>query len=289
MKTLITAALLIVQALSFNKASAAVGPLINGNQINPQTAISISTLTVTGTTGLATTKVAASGTIIGQSSITASSFFGPLVGNVTGNASGTALTVTQAAQAAITSLGTLTGLTMGGNLAMGANNITQSGNITQTGSGGYITNASSITANAFFGNGANLTNIPGASIAFSSAQFTSQTLTNTAFAGCNISGSTLTWTSTGHVAYITYNGMERLNSAGNHHSQVWIDGTTAVLGASGRQLDTPAANTDFFTGFTKTIKTSAGVHTICLGVFVNANTLTFCGDSNICEFAISEP
>ena len=40
-----------------------------------------------------------------------------MTGNVTGNASGTAATVTGAAQAAITSVGTLTGLTMGGELA----------------------------------------------------------------------------------------------------------------------------------------------------------------------------
>ena len=52
---------------------------------------------------------------------------GAVTGNVTGNASGTALTVTQAAQSAITSVGTLTGLTMGGALAMGGNDITNGG------------------------------------------------------------------------------------------------------------------------------------------------------------------
>ncbi len=41
---------------------------------------------------------------------------GGVVGNVTGNASGTALTVTQAAQSAITSLGTMTGLTVSGDI-----------------------------------------------------------------------------------------------------------------------------------------------------------------------------
>jgi hypothetical protein len=43
---------------------------------------------------------------------------GGVVGNVTGNASGTALTVTQAAQSAITSVGTLTGLTLSGDLVV---------------------------------------------------------------------------------------------------------------------------------------------------------------------------
>jgi hypothetical protein len=42
--------------------------------------------------------------------LTATALSGPLTGNVTGNASGTAATVTGAAQAAITSLGTLTSL-----------------------------------------------------------------------------------------------------------------------------------------------------------------------------------
>jgi hypothetical protein len=44
--------------------------------------------------------------------VTATGFVGALTGNVTGNASGTAATVTGAAQANITSLGTLTGLTV---------------------------------------------------------------------------------------------------------------------------------------------------------------------------------
>jgi len=48
----------------------------------------------------------------GTGALTATSFVGALTGNVTGNASGTALTVTQAAQTAITSTGTLTGLTV---------------------------------------------------------------------------------------------------------------------------------------------------------------------------------
>ena len=57
----------------------------------------------------------------GTGMLTATGLTGPLTGavtgNVTGNASGTAATVTGAAQANITSVGTLTGLTMGGELA----------------------------------------------------------------------------------------------------------------------------------------------------------------------------
>jgi len=63
----------------------------------------------------------------GTGVLTATGFAGPITGNVTGNASGTALTVTQAAQSAITSTGTLTGLTMSGAIAMGGADITNGG------------------------------------------------------------------------------------------------------------------------------------------------------------------
>ena len=50
--------------------------------------------------------------------LTATSFVGALTGNVTGSCSGTAGSVTSAAQSTITSLGTLTGLTVSGNILM---------------------------------------------------------------------------------------------------------------------------------------------------------------------------
>jgi hypothetical protein len=78
--------------------------------------------------------------------LTASGFSGPLTGNVTGNVSGSAATVTGAAQAAITSLGTLTGLTMGGTLNLNSNNITNGGTITATTFSGALSgNASTVT------------------------------------------------------------------------------------------------------------------------------------------------
>ena len=52
----------------------------------------------------------------------ASAFVANLTGNVTGNVSGSAATVTGAAQSAITSLGTLTGLTSTGNIDIAADN-----------------------------------------------------------------------------------------------------------------------------------------------------------------------
>jgi len=52
------------------------------------------------------------GVVTGATSITSTAFVGDITGDVTGNVSGTAATVTGAAQAAITSLGTLTTLTV---------------------------------------------------------------------------------------------------------------------------------------------------------------------------------
>ena len=95
----------------------------------------------------------------------ADGFAGNLTGNVTGNASGTAATVTGAAQAAITSVGTLTALTVD-NLGINGNTITANSgalNLTPaTGSAivldstinvdaGVVTGATSITSTAFVG------------------------------------------------------------------------------------------------------------------------------------------
>ena len=63
--------------------------------------------TMTGDINLGTNDITNGGTITGA-----------FVGNVTGNASGSAATVTGASQSAITSLGTLTGLTISGNILM---------------------------------------------------------------------------------------------------------------------------------------------------------------------------
>jgi len=63
--------------------------------------------TMSGDINLGTNDITNGGTITGS-----------FVGNVTGNASGSAATVTGAAQSAITSVGTLTGLTVSGNILM---------------------------------------------------------------------------------------------------------------------------------------------------------------------------
>ena len=59
------------------------------------------------------------GVVTGATSITSTAFAGDVTGDVTGNCSGTALTVTQAAQTAITSVGTLTALTVSGSFIQG--------------------------------------------------------------------------------------------------------------------------------------------------------------------------
>jgi hypothetical protein len=97
--------------------------------------------------------------------VTADAFAGPLTGDVTGNASGTALTVTQAAQTAITSVGTLTALTVD-NLGIDGNTVVaNSGALNFTPAAGsaivldgtinvdagVVTGATSITSTAFVG------------------------------------------------------------------------------------------------------------------------------------------
>ena len=78
-----------------------------------------------------TTLGGTSTTIAGLTSVTSTTFVGALTGNVTGNTSGTAATVTTAAQSAITSVGTLTSLTVSGATATGA--LTVTGAVTATG------------------------------------------------------------------------------------------------------------------------------------------------------------
>ena len=89
--------------------------------------------------------VSSSGNVTFAGTVTGNAFSGNLTGNVTGNVtgntSGTAATVTGAAQPAITSVGTLTGLTVN-NVRVGetgANEIdTSSGNLTLDSAGGYV-------------------------------------------------------------------------------------------------------------------------------------------------------
>ncbi len=92
--------LTVIALLLASKASAVVGPLINGNQINPQTAISIASFTVTGAGatriqgagGLSVTNSVDAGSVTahGAGGITASA--GPLVSS--GAAGGLSLTST---------------------------------------------------------------------------------------------------------------------------------------------------------------------------------------------------
>jgi hypothetical protein len=122
-----------------------------------------------GDSSLVTTGALDSGSItsgFGNINIGASTFTGALVGNVTGNVSGTAATVTGAAQAAITSLGTLTTLTVD-DITINANTISSGGastlaitptagqaitfDGTVTLDAGVIAGATSITSTAFVG------------------------------------------------------------------------------------------------------------------------------------------
>ena len=132
---------------------------------------------------------------------------GTVTGNVTGNTSGTALTVTQAAQTAITSLGTLTALTVD-NIGVNGNTITaNSGALNLTPASGsaivldgtisvdagVVTGATSITSTAFVGNvtgnasGTALTVTQAAQTAITSVG----TLTNLGIGGSVLSGNSI--------------------------------------------------------------------------------------------------
>ena len=86
---------------------------INGNTITSSTAADLTINVTDGQSVVIEGLDIDDGVVTGASSITSTAF----VGALTGNASGTALTVTQAAQTAITSVGTLTGLTVSGNIS----------------------------------------------------------------------------------------------------------------------------------------------------------------------------
>jgi hypothetical protein len=79
---------------------------------------------------------------------TAGTHIGAVVGNVTGNVSGSALTVTQAAQSAITSLGTLTGLTVSGTIAASTNNTINIGAVGTTFATVFATTFSGVSTTA---------------------------------------------------------------------------------------------------------------------------------------------
>ena len=156
---------------------------VSGTNTGDQTSVSgnAGTLTVADTTS-ATCYVglweSASGSLAGKSDagltyaattgiLTATGFSGPLTGNVTGNCSGTAATVTTAAQPSITSVGTLTTLTVD-DITINGNTISSAGastlaitptagqaitfDGTVTLDAGVIAGATSITSTTFVGN-----------------------------------------------------------------------------------------------------------------------------------------
>ena len=106
------------QSTSGNAATAteATNVTVTANNSTDETVYPVFVAGATGTQGAETD----SGLTYNPSSglLTSTSFAGALTGNVTGNCSGTAATVTGAAQTNITSVGTLTGLTVSGDILM---------------------------------------------------------------------------------------------------------------------------------------------------------------------------
>ena len=145
---------------------------------------------------------------------TATTFVGALTGNVTGNVSGTAATVTGAAQANITSLGTLTALTV--------DNITLNGSTISSGNNGNINfpTASSGNADISF-DGSNFTIVSNSSSANLKLQTNSQDALTIAgngtatFASALVTGSTITAGSTIHRGNMTIDSQEIDVGSGN--------------------------------------------------------------------------
>lgn len=79
---------------------------------------------------------------------TAGTHTGAVIGNVTGNVSGTALAVTQAAQTAITSVGTLTGLTVSGAILASTHNTINIGAVGTTFATVFATTFSGVSTTA---------------------------------------------------------------------------------------------------------------------------------------------
>ncbi len=348
-------------------ASAAVGPLINGNQINPQTAISIATFTTTGAgvvniNGAAGLNVvgpvtAASGTFTAtgatQFSVVTSSginvslggvyaafmkattgFFGNLIGNVTGNLTGnvtgnadtaTALAATPTAASSgyvcrgISVLGAclpalvdattagvsgstspwssgaafialplkaaLTGATFTG--AVGLTNVA----LTLTGSGGFITSGSSITASSFFGNGANLTGIPGSSVTRSSFSFTASQSITAASASYCLPLSTRSITSNGTWTDLSFFGpIYNGGATSNNFFQFYRDGSPGTGGGialgTPLEIDTTVSTFDSQVALVTSTKTTSGAHTYCLAAWTSGNTLTFCANLASCQMMV---
>lgn len=208
--------------LTASIGSASVGPQINGNQISSTTAITISTLAVPGEISISTgsgivvssgiSMIGSQGWLVGQSSVTASAFFGNgnaltalnaanLTGAVpTGSVNLSTVTTAFATKASSGTNADLRALLGAGSGISISTQITETSSATFTGATAFLTSNSSITASAFFGNGANLTGIStkvhGGQVVFA-VNFTFTVSGGTSDFGHSVTGSTITFTVVG--------------------------------------------------------------------------------------------
>ena len=168
------------------------------------------------------------GVVTGATSITSTNF----VGNVTGNTSGTAATVTEAAQANITSVGTLTALQVD-NVNIDGSTISSSGALNLTPAGGsaivldgtinvdagVVTGATSITSTNFVGN------ITGNVTGTSSLVTVADSTANTAFPVVFNDESNALLDDTGSLTYNPSSGELVVTSVASNKLSVDQDGT----------------------------------------------------------------
>ena len=191
--------------------------------------------TMSGALNMNSQNITNGGTITGT-------FSGNLTGNVTGNTSGTAATVTGASQSAITSVGTLTGLTVSGDVSIQDNS--GAGNLTLYGDPATLTIDSAGSAyhhisKASGGNWGALVISTGANansdstwwmglkansddLQISNYQFGTNYLSISKSAGATFSGVIKSQPAEGTDATL------HLDASGNGNAQVWIDAGTST-------------------------------------------------------------
>ena len=197
--------------------------------------------------------------------------------NVTGTVSSatTAGTVTSAAQANITSVGTLTGLTIAAN-----------GDITMSGTGSQITGVALVSSTLFAGSGANLTNLNGSNIStgtIAAARVATLNQNTTGYAATVSTAAQPNITSVGTLTSLSVTGNANIgnvgatNFVGSGASLTSLNGSNITSGtiAAGR-VATLNQNT---TGYAATVSTAAQPNITSVGTLTSlaisgTNTLT---------------
>jgi hypothetical protein len=302
----------IILALFLTASANAAGVLINGNQINPQTAISISSLTVTGATGAVVTSTVNAALFIGAGTNLTGTAAALTAGHVTTNANLTG-DVTSSGSNATTAAATQANIKVLSGLTTISNPYTATSSMTNTSAGGILA-SSSITASAFFGDGSHLSGVAANST-------TTWTGSNTFTGAVHIStGFTINFAY--NLGYTTTQSSLLLAVTGSTGSFV-VQGTTVACWFAGDIQDSllnqrvfmsagvdggppagttvahgfiaddaPDAGSDFNMSFNREFQVTAGVsHTFYFVIAANGGTVTLGeggANSSVSQFGCRE-